>query len=345
MKKTIYLMLVLMLVASMFVFVGCKQEATEPDAGSDDTGSEAVEGDDSDDTAADSGKMKIGVAHFNVGANNYTSTYTDAMYAKLEAEYGEFELIVLDAQSDAAAQLDQVNDLIQKKVDVAIVWPVSSSGIIPGLKALSEAGIPIINTNSGVDDEGQQYLTAFSGPSDYTQGYQAGEAMIAALGGSGKVVELAGLAGYDTATLRSAGFADAIEGSDVELIESQPADWSAEVAQTIMETYITKYGDEINGIYCADDGTAKGAMNALDMAGMNDGSIPITSCTLFASGYDAIADGLQYASVLQSPILDAELALDLAVKVARGEDIEFDNRIDTFIIDQTNYTEFDRPVW
>ena len=155
--------------------------------------------------------------------------------------------------------------------------------------------------------------------------------MIEALGGKGKVVELSGLAGYDTAIQRTAGFTDAIKGTEIEIIASEPADWSTEKAQTIMETFITKYGKEIKGVYCADDGISAGVLNALDAAGMNDGSIAITSPTLFASGYDAIAEGKQYASVLQSPIEDAKLALQLAVKVAKGESIEFDNRIPTFV--------------
>ena len=287
----------------------------------------------------------IGVSHFNVGANNYTTTYTEAMYRHLEAQYPDVRLVMLDAQGDAVRQLDQIGDLIQQNVDVTIVWPVSSTGIIPGLVSLQDAGIPVINTNSGVDQSGADLIMAFSGPSDFQQGFQAGEAMIAALGGSGKVVELSGMAGYDTAIQRSAGFAEAIKGSDIEVLESQPTDWSTDRAQTIMATYIIKYGDEIDGIYCADDGIALGVMNALDAVGQNDGRYPITSCTLFASGYDAIKANKQYASVLQSPILDAELALDLAVKVAKGETIEYDNRIKTFIVDQDSVDEFERPTW
>jgi ribose transport system substrate-binding protein len=169
--------------------------------------------------------------------------------------------------------------------------------------------------------------------------------MIEALGGNGKVVELSGMAGYDTAIQRSAGFAAAIKGTGISILETQPTDWSTDKSQTIMETYITKYGTGIDGIYCADDGIAKGVLNALDAVGRNDGSIPITSCTLFATGYDAIKEGKQFASILQSPKLDAELALDLAVKLGRGETIPADNRIATFIVSQSNVNEFERPTW
>ena len=288
----------------------------------------------------------VGFTFFNVGANNYTSTYANTINELMESEYaGKVELVMLDAQGDAEKQLSDIDDLISMGCSSVILWPVSATACVPGVQKLNEAGIPIINTNSGVDASAQELLTAFSGPSDYNQGFQAGEAMVEALGGKGKVVELQGLAGYDTTNLRTQGFADAVAGTEIEILESQPADWSTEKAQTIMETYLAKYGDEINGCYCADDGIAEGAMNALEAIGKNDGSVAITSPTLFASGYDAIAEGKQYASVLQSPIEDAKLALQLAVTCATGGTVEYDNRIPTWVVSQENYTEFDRPTW
>jgi ribose transport system substrate-binding protein len=338
MKKIIAVVLTLLLIA--VCFTGCKG-ADEPKPPPTDSSTPSPN--------ATDGKRDIpliGMSHFNVGANNYASTYAKTLDKLMKEEYqGQVDFYVVDAQGDAEKQLSDIDDLIEMKCDVVILWPVSATAVIPGVRALYEAGIPIINTNSGIDVSAQNMLTAFSGPSDYKQGYQAGEAMIEALGGKGKVVELSGLAGYDTAIQRTAGFTDAIKGTEIEIIASEPADWSTEKAQTIMETFITKYGKEIKGVYCADDGISAGVLNALDAAGMNDGSIAITSPTLFASGYDAIAEGKQYASVLQSPIEDAKLALQLAVKVAKGESIEFDNRIPTFVVTKNNYKDFDRPSW
>ena len=50
------------------------------------------------------------------------------------------------------------------KCDVVILWPVSATAVIPGVRALYEAGIPIINTNSGIDVSAQKMLTAFLVP-------------------------------------------------------------------------------------------------------------------------------------------------------------------------------------
>ena len=346
MKKILAIVMALMMV---LCFAACaKEEAPKADAPAADAPAADAPAEDAPaaDAPAESDLPLVGMSHLGVGTNNYTTIYTETLYELMETEYkGQVELYVLDSQGDAEKQLSDIDDLIEMGCDSVILWPVSATACVPGVKALYDAGIPIINTNSGVDASAQEMLTAFSGPSDYNQGFQAGEAMVDALGGEGKVVVLEGLAGYDTAIQRTKGFEDAIASTNLEIIASEPTDWSTEKAQTIMETFIAKYGKDIAGIYCHDDGISAGALNALDAAGMNDGTIAITSPTLFASGYDAIAEGKQYASVLQSPIEDAKLALKLAVEVALGGEVEYDNRIPTYIVDKNNYAEFDRPTW
>jgi ribose transport system substrate-binding protein len=350
MKKTGILFLVAIMVAMVFSLASCGgggDSAGEEEAPAEETPvTEETPSETADDaTGSSDASGKVGFIHFNVGGNNYCTTYDKRIKEYVAEKYPNMELIALDAKGDATVQLDQINDLISQQVAVAIIWPVSGTGVIPGLEKLKEADIPIINTNSMVEGDGTKLITAFSGPSDFRQGQQAGEAMVAALEGKGKVVELNGAAGYDTSIQRQEGFEDGIKDSEIEVLAAEPTEWSTDKAQNIMQTFLTKYGDEITGVFCADDGISAGVMNALEAVGKNDGSIKITSCTMFGSGYDAIKDGKQYASILQSPLLDAELAADLAAKLLNGETIESDNRIETFIVDQTNYEDFERPVW
>ncbi len=350
MKK---LIAVLIAVFMSIAFVACAAPATSETPTADEPAADAPAAEPAADAsaaepAADGEKLVIGFADFNVGANNYLSTYAkevQRMFAEDEPYKSSCTLQMLDAQGDADKQLSDIDDLIEMKCDAIVLWPVSSTACISGVQKMHDAGIPIINTNSGVDASVQDLLTCFSGPSDYKQGGQAGEAMIEGLGGSGKVVILEGTAGYDTATQRTAGFMDAVEGKGIEVLAAEPTDWSTEKAQTVMETFLTTYGDQIQGIYCHDDGIAEGAMNALDAVGKLDGSIIITSATMFASGYDALAEGLMYGSILQSPYEDAHLAFELAVKAAKGEEIDKDNRIPTWIVNKKNHSEFDRPTW
>jgi ribose transport system substrate-binding protein len=284
----------------------------------------------------------VGLVDAAIGSNSYSTTHDKAFRARIK-ELG-VQAIILDPNFDVALQQNQVEDLIQKKVDVIVIWPLNGKTIVPFLKKVHDAGIPCLTANSPADPSGDQYINGYCGPDSFAEGKIAGEMMVKALGGKGKVVELTGLPGFVPSIQRHDGFMEGIKGSQIELIDSQPADWNTEKAQKVMETYLTKY-KQIDGIYGADDGICAGAMNALKAVGKLDGKIKITSATLFGVGWDAIKSGLMYASVYQSPILDAQITADTAVKLAKGEKIPFNNVFETPAVTKENVDKFERPGW
>jgi len=58
---------------------------------------------------------------------------------------------VYDGQNNTNKQSNDVEDLIQKKVDVLIINPVDSSAITPEVKSANEAGIPVIAIDRSSD--------------------------------------------------------------------------------------------------------------------------------------------------------------------------------------------------
>ena len=58
---------------------------------------------------------------------------------------------ISDAQNDTAKQNNNVEDMIQKKVDVLIINPVDSSAITPAVKDANDAGIPVITVDRSSD--------------------------------------------------------------------------------------------------------------------------------------------------------------------------------------------------
>jgi ribose transport system substrate-binding protein len=288
--------------------------------------------------------MTIGITGFNFGVDSYQTTYEKAFedYCK---ELG-VNCIKLDPKGDAARQSDQVEDLIQKKVDAILVWPVSGKAIIPALRKAKAANIPVLATNSPVDESGKDLVKGFCGPNNIIQGEYAADLMNEALAGKkGKVVEIMGVPGYVTATLRSKGFHDQIKKKypDIEIIETQPGNWDRDKSMKVMENFIVKYGPgDFNGVYVADDNMGMGAVNALKASGrLKD--VFITSACLFGEGYDAMKRDEIYGSVYQSPVDDAKIAIDTAIKAARGEEVPFYNYFDTPGINKKNMGEFDKP--
>jgi ribose transport system substrate-binding protein len=293
-------------------------------------------------------EVKIGLSSVGVGLNGYLATFHET-FNKRAAELG-VQVVTLDAQVDPAKQAQQIPSLISQKVDTAIVWPVNSTAILPSLKLLKNAGIPVLNVNTHVDPAGKDDIVAFSGPNDYEEARVAAKLMVDALGGKGNVVILTGLPGYSVTQYRVDGFMDVIKDyPDIKVLDKQPANWSQEKAQSLMENFITRFGTQINGVYSSDGATGSGALAAykaaVDDGTLATGKVAFADCSIFASTYDSIVAGDYYASVYQSPVEDANLAFETAVKIAEEQEVQKDNYIPAPGVKKDNAANYPRPTF
>lgn len=293
-------------------------------------------------------EVTIGFANLGSGVNSYVATYLDS-FNSYTKELG-VRTIVLDAQVDPAKQSDQVQDLIAQRVDVMIVWPVNGKAIVPALRRAKDAGVPVVVTNSQADASAEEYFSTFSGPDNIAQANTAGEMMVEALGGKGNVVVINGLPGYSVAQEREKGFLDVIEKHpDIKILDIQPADWSREKAQSVMEAYLVKYGNQIDGVYSADSDMGVGALAAVKAAvaegKIEAGKIKFTDCTLFSAAFDEIKAGNYYGSVLQSPVVDAQAAVRSAIQVWAGKELPKKIFFHSPAVNVNNVSEFERPTF
>ena len=291
---------------------------------------------------------KIGITQNNVGVDSYQTTYEQAFINAADAN-DNVETVVLDAGGDVARQIAQVEDLIQQKVDAIIIWPTNGEAVIPAVRKAHNAGIPVIVTNSNIAEQGFDFVSSFSGPDNITQGARAAEIMCdkfkdMGIADEAKIVQISGQPGYTTAIERAKGFEDRLPEvcPNVTLMETQPGDWNREKSQKVMEAFLVKY-DDIDGVYAGDDNMGVGALNAAKAAG-RDGII-FVGATNFAVGYEAMENGDYWGSIYQSPVDDAEAALQTAVDVLDGKDVPFLNYFDTPKITQGNMDQFTKPVF
>ncbi|MCB8839945.1 sugar ABC transporter substrate-binding protein [Aurantimonas sp. VKM B-3413] len=301
--------------------------------------------------AAD-GKITIGITQNNVGVDSYQTTYEKA-FIKAADENPNVDVVVLDAGGDVARQIAQIQDLIQQKVDAIIIWPTNGKAVVPAVRKAKQAGIPVVITNSNIAEEGMDFIAAFSGPNNITQGSSAAELMCEALAkdgadptkAEGQIVQISGQPGYTTAIERQKGFEDRLADAcpGVKIMETQPGDWNREKAQRVMENFLVKY-DKIDGVYSGDDNMGVGALNAAKAAGRAK-DIAFIGATNFSVGYEAMERGEYYGSIYQSPVDDAEAALKTAVAVVKGEEVPKLNYFETPKITQANMKDFDKPVF
>lgn len=290
-------------------------------------------------------ETRIGITVLYPGSNAYQAKYAETAEA-YSRELG-LNATVMDPQGDPSTQFNQIQDMVSQNMDAIVVWPTSQNALIPAIRAASRSGIPVVTSNSPIGEAGRRYVEGHTGPDDCAQAEQAAEMLADALGGSGNVVVVEGTPGYSVSILRKNCFLDKIADDypGVTILDSQTAEWNRERAQSVMETFLTRYGDDIDGVYAFDDGMGLGVISALQSAGKAPGDVKVVTCNQFGEGWDAMQAGWHSGSNKQSPIDDAILAIQTAVKVAHGIDVPDLQGIETPKVLPENVAEFDRPTW
>jgi ABC-type sugar transport system substrate-binding protein len=270
-------------------------------------------------TTATGAKIKIGYACPNI--NNTFQTYlVDA--AKAYAAKNNVELIVVDGQQDVIKQQDQVKDLIEQGVQALMVTPADTSAMEPVTQAAKDAGIPLVyfNTNpypDGKMPEGTYYVGSQEVTAGELQMGYAGEK----LGGKGNVCILMGGLTYEASFERTQGVENVIRDKypDIKVLAKETADWQREKAVSVVENWITAYGDKINAIFANNDEMALGAINALKTAGKNN--VMVFGVDATPDGIKAIEDGSLTATVFQDAVGQSEGAMEIAIKAIHKEPI------------------------
>lgn len=249
------------------------------------------------------------------------STLTNPFFVTLkegaEAKAMELgaELIVLDSQDDPAKAAANMEDLITRGVDLILVNPTDSDAIVNSIIAANEAGIPVITVDRS-SNGGE--VVSFIASDNMAGGMMAGEFIVEKLGGKGKVVELEGVSGTSAARERGEGFNKAIEGTDIEVVAKQTADFDRVKGLEVMEN-ILQSQPEIDAVFAHNDEMALGALEAIKASGRE---IMVVGFDATDDAVAAVEAGEMAATVAQQPALIGSMGVETAMKVLNGESIE-----------------------
>jgi ribose transport system substrate-binding protein len=266
----------------------------------------------------------------------YVTPFNDAVRAGAEA--AGVDLTVLSSEFDVQTSAEQLNQCVSQAPAVIILWPLDPSAYIPGLIRAQEAGIPVVQVNSPMDDEASKLVATFTGPDTYSQGKTSAEAMAAALPSGGKIVVLAGQAGNGTTIGRGDGFTEALS-SDFEILDTVNADFDQQTALTASRDLITRFGEEIAGVYAQDDNMAAGWADAYKEAGLTK-AIALIGIGGSVQAFALIEAGNMFSTILQSPAQDGELAWVATLSILNGDKVEPRIPLENIIINQKNISEF-----
>ncbi len=232
------------------------------------------------------------------------------------------EFVAYDPNGDIQKQVNLVSDAVAAGCDGIVMQAMDQKAVIPAFQKAKEAGVVITLFGADIDPSGQQYRDFVCAPDDTAAGRLAGESMIKHFPDGASGVEIMGAPGSDPAIKRETGFEEAIGGSNIELLDKQyVTNWDPAIAMSIMEDYITKYGDKIQYVYSHWDNASTTIVQALENAGMLE-NVYILSVDGARVGFDLVKEGKIAATMAQDLGFQARECVKAVVKIKNGETVE-----------------------
>ncbi len=255
----------------------------------------------------------IVVGFSQVGAESeWRVANTESIKAALSEENG-YDLIFDDARQEQENQIRAIRSFIQQDVDYIVFSPKVETGWETVLQEAREAGIPIIMVDRDIEEESKELLTTYIGSDFRKEGEKAVLWLEDLLEKQGRmtesirIVDIQGTIGSTAQIGRTAALEQAVtRHPNWELVAQECGEFTRAKAYEVMADILTKTND-IDVVYCENDGEALGAIDAMEEAGLRcnaeDGVVVIS--------FDATKLALEYC-------LEGKIALDVECNPLQG---------------------------
>jgi D-xylose transport system substrate-binding protein len=297
----------------------------------------------------DSGELVIGLSLPTQREARWVSDKeTMEAYA---AELG-VDLRVAVADADMAQQASQVENLIAQGIDVLILAPHDGTAAASLVEAAEEEGIPVISYDRLILNTSA--LDLYISFDNVKVGELQGE-YITKLVPEGNYIIMSGAPTDNNAKLFKQGAMKFIQplidsGKITVVAEQGVENWLPTNALNIVENALTASGNQVDAILAPNDGTAGGAIVALEAQGMA-GTVPVTGQDAEAAAARRIVEGTQSMTIFKDTRELGKAAIDAAIAYAKGEQPITNNTVDNgafavpsnlltpFVVDKDNLKE------
>jgi ribose transport system substrate-binding protein len=234
-------------------------------------------------------------------------------------------------------QKAMVEQVLKDRPDAVIFIPVDDVAMIPSVKELNEAKIPVILVTNPLPGSFVTYV----GADDYEIGYRQAHYLFDTLGGKGKIVVIEGIPAAATNRERVRGYKRAVaESPGIEVLGSGNGNYQQPDAKRVMEKFLAAY-PQIDAVLSANDGMALGALEALKEAGRTSVVIGVNG---ILPAVKQIETGAILASVDFNMFKIGCTATRAAVRYLKREPLPEKVILPAEIIDKTNYKAWLVPV-
>lgn len=241
--------------------------------------------------------------------------------AAAEAFGMEIEVVAPVESNNNDEQIQLVQQAIAKGKDIVILTPADSTGIVPAVTELNDAGIPVINLNTKINNEsGKANSETFVVADNIQCATLCAEELVARAGEEGQAVILQGPSGGQVTIDLTKGAEDVFNSYDgIEIVDYQDANFDRTTAYSITQNMLQTYPD-LKIIFSCNDEMALGALRAVEEAGLKD-QIVIGGIDGNQDALKSISEGALDCTVFKNFWLQAYTAVEAAARYLDGQEL------------------------
>src|SRR5712675_2806623 len=205
------------------------------------------------------------------------------------------EVTWFDGELAAQKQRAAIDNMSSQKWDFVAIQDFGIGTLTAPVNKMIDAGTPVIDMDTLIAPLDSINVHSFLAPDNEFMGASVTQALVGAIGGKGKVIMTQGALGHTGAQGRAKGFNTVVKQyPNIEVLDTQPADWDVSKTARLWETYLTKY-PQIDAAFFHNDDMALAAANI--MKAHNRTSILIGGVDAMPPAISAVADGRMFATV------------------------------------------------
>lgn len=236
-------------------------------------------------------------------------------YQKHSAD--RFDLITngIKNETDTAAQINIVEQMINSKVDAIVVAPADSKALVPVVKKAVDAGIIVVNIDNRLDPDvvkSKNLNVPFVGPDNRQGAEKVGDYLGKQLKSGEEVGIIEGVSTTTNAQQRTAGFKDAMQKVGAKVDSVQSGEWEIDKGNAIASAMLNQYPN-LKALLCGNDNMAIGAVSAVRAAG-KQGKVYVVGYDNIGAIRPMLKDGRVLATADQYAAKQAVFGIDVALK-------------------------------
>ena len=328
-KRLVSILLSASLIAT--AFTGCSGGSSASSAASNASSSAAA-------SKAATGTKILGAGIYSA-SDNFNSYLGKAI---TNASKGIFQTNIEDGQNDQSTQNNQVDTMLAKGASAIALSVVDVTAAPTLIQKCKDAGnVPIIFFNKEITDKSvlasydKVYQVTSTG-GDYGANIEAQEivdywkanpSMDKNHDGKLQIIDLMGDPGHTATKPRADAWKATLTKAGVkyDLLAEDTGMWVTATAKDKMDAWISKYGNSVECIVCANDAMALGALSSVEAAGFNaQGTksskyVPIFGIDALPEMLSKIQSGEIAGSVLQDSKTQGEVIAKMAQNLVNGK--------------------------